>query len=86
MSENVVFSLYNQPKNGKCLLNNAPPLVPKHHLYQRCVSIKQAVCVNGVLEHGGNDVLQTKKGKGPAYSTWNTVIANGKLHQWLRFW
>ena len=35
---------------------------------------------------GGHDVLQAKKGGGPAYSTLNTVIANGKLHQWLIFW
>ena len=29
------------------------------------------------------DVLQTKNGGGPTHSTWNTVIAIGKLHQWL---
>ena len=48
----------------------SPPRVPKHHLYQRCVSIKHTICVNGVLEHGGgNNVLQTENGGGPASST-----------------
>ena len=45
---------------------------------------KQSVQM-GSWNTGGGDVLQTKDGGGPAYSTWNTVFANGKLHQWLTF-
>ena len=39
------------------------------------------MCKWGLGTRGGNNVLQTKNGGGPASSTWNTVIANGKLHQ-----
>ena len=37
----------------------SPPRVPKHHWYQRCISIKQTICVNGVLEHGGGEQCST---------------------------
>ena len=50
---------------------------------------KNNLCKWGLGTQGGggvHDVLQTKNGGGPAYSTWNTVIGNGKLHQWLTFW
>ena len=43
----------------------SPPRVPKHHLYQRCVSIKHTICVNGVLEHGGGAMFyRLKMGEG----------------------
>ena len=66
--------IFNQKR--KIFIKHCLSRVPKHHLYQRCVSILQTICVNGVLEHGG-DVLQTKNGVEQAYNTWNTVIANG---------
>ena len=49
-----------------------------------CIYIKNNLCKWG-LGTRGNGVLQTKNGGGPAYSTLNTVLAHGKLHQWLSF-
>ena len=61
--ENVIFSLYNQPKTENIYKTLFPPRVPKHHLYQRCVSIKHTICVNGVLEHGGGTMFYRLKTK-----------------------
>ena len=44
-------------------IKRCPPC-SKHHLYQRWVSIKQTICVNEVLEHGGTMFYRLKMGGG----------------------
>ena len=83
------FSLYNQPKkeNVYKALFPPPPQCSKTPLIsEMCIYITNNLCKWGLGTRGGGDDLQTKNGGGPAYSTWNAVITNGKLHQWLTFW
>ena len=82
------FSLYNQPKTENVYKTLPPPPVFQNTTYIRDVYLhNNNLCKWGLGTRGvGGDVLQIKNGEGLPYSTWNTVIANGKLHQCLTFW
>ena len=61
----------------------SPPCSKTPLISEMCIYITNNLCKWGLgTRGGGNNVLLTKNGGGPASSTWNTVKANGKLHQW----
>ena len=85
--ENVIFSLYNQPKTENIYktLPPPPPHFPTPHISEMCIYITNNLCKWDLGTRGGGNVLQTKNRGGPASSTWNTLIKpmenhiNGKL-------
>ena len=60
----------------------SPPCSKTPLISEMCIYITNNLCKWGLGTRGGDNVLQTKTGGGPASSTWNTVIDNRKLHQW----
>ena len=83
------FFRYIINQKRKIFIKHCPPPPPPCSktplISEMCIYITNNLCKWGLGTRGGggggNNVLQTKWG-GPASSTWNTIIANGKLHQW----
>ena len=79
------FRYINKPNTENVYKTLPPSLCSKTpHMSEMCTYITNKLCKLG-LGTRGNDGLQTKNGGGPAYSTWKTVIANGKLPPLLNF-
>ena len=68
--ENVIFSLYNQPKTENIYKTLFPPCSKTPLISEMCIYITNNLCKWGLgTRGGGNNVLQTKNGGGPASST-----------------